>query len=318
MNGSSNNIFSKRFFVVIFVIISLLCIMFFAAISRFNAPLFNRIAVTTLAPFQSVASAVSSKFSAFGNYVTDVFYVYDQNRELQAQNDDLKMRASQAAELESENARLRQLLDYKNTHTQYKLLPATVIGRNSSNWSSHLIINRGTDDGVQKNMTVITPDGLVGNIYQAYGSYSEVELITDPRSAVGAIVQRADSRVSGVVKGTPDSSSSITMNNLAQNANVVEGDVITTSGLGGIYPKGIPIGTVTALKNDTGGLLQYAVLYPNVDFQKLEDVAIITNYHDIITADNVIAQQQAAAQQAQQASQQQAQQPQPQQAGEQK
>ena len=272
---------SKRSLIVLFIIISIICILFFAAIGRFNAPLANSIVVNVLAPFQSVTSAVSSKCNDFRNYVYDVFYVYDQNRELKAQNDDLKLKVARTAELEAENANLRQLLNYKKANLQFNLLPANVIVRDSATWSSHIIINRGTDDGVQKNMTVITPDGLVGNIHEAYASYSEVELITDPRSAVGSIVQRADSRVAGIVKGSADSNSAINMTNIPQNANIVEGDTIITSGFGGIYPKGIPIGSVAAIKNDSGGLLQYATLYPCVDFQKLENVAVIINHREV-------------------------------------
>ena len=272
---------SKRSLIVLFIIISIICILFFAAIGRFNAPLANSIVVNVLAPFQSITSAVSSKCNDFRNYLYDVFYVYDQNRELKAQNDDLKLKVARTAELEAENANLRQLLNYKKANLQLDLLPANVIGRDSATWSSHIIINRGTDDGVQKNMTVITPDGLVGNIHEAYASYSEVELITDPRSAVGSIVQRADSRVAGMVKGSADSNSAINMTNIPQNANIVEGDTIITSGFGGIYPKGIPIGSVAAIKNDSGGLLQYATLYPCVDFQKLENVAVIINHREV-------------------------------------
>lgn len=274
---------SKRSLIILFIIISMICILFFAAIGRFNAPLANAIVINTLAPFQSVTSAVSNKYNDFRNYIYDVFYVYDQNRELKAQNDDLKLKVSRTAELEAENANLRQLLNYKKANLQFDLLPANVIGRDMATWSSHIIINRGTNDGVQKNMTVITPDGLVGNIHEAYASYSEVELITDPRSAVGSIVQRADSRVAGVVKGSADSNSAINMTNIPQNANIVEGDTIITSGFGGIYPKGIPIGSVASIQNDSGGLLQYAVLYPCVDFQKLENVAIIINHRELAT-----------------------------------
>ena len=262
---------SKRSLIVIFLIISMLCILFFAAIGRFNTPWAHAIVINVLAPFQNVTSVITHKCNDFRDYVHDVFYVYDQNRELQTQIDDLKLKVSKTAELEAENANLRQLLNYKKANSQFDLLPANVIGRDSSTWTSRIIINRGSNDGVQKNMTVITPDGLVGNIHEAYASYSEVELITDPRSAVGSIVQRADSRVAGVVKGSTDSDSAIKMTNIPQNANIVEGDTIITSGLGGIYPKGIPIGSVVSIKNDAGGLLQYATLYPCVDFQKLED-----------------------------------------------
>ena len=292
---NNNNVFSKRFIAIIFVAASLLIVIFFGAIARFNAPLFKAVTVTMLAPFQSVGSWMGSKYSDFTTYVGDVFYVYDENRRLQAENDDLKEKAAKAPELEAENAQLRALLNYKSSRTDFTLLPARVVSRSSSAWTSHIIIDRGTSDGVQKNMTVVTPDGLVGSIYEAYGSYSDVELITDPRSAVSVIVQRADSRVPGVVKGAPDSSASITMNNIPQNANIVEGDTIITSGFGGVYPKGIPIGSVYALKNDTGGLLQYAVLYPNVDFQKLETVAVITNYTDPVPAVPTAPAQQAQA-----------------------
>lgn len=272
---------SKRSLIVIFLIISMLCILFFAAIGRFNTPWARAITVNILAPFQAATSVITHKCNDFRDYIHDVFYVYDQNRELQAQIDDLKLKVSKTAELEAENANLRQLLNYKKAHQQFDLLPANVIGRDSSTWSNRIIINRGSNDGVQKNMTVITPDGLIGNIHEAYAAYSEVELITDPRSAVGSIVQRADSRVAGVVKGSADSNSAINMTNIPQNANIVEGDTIITSGFGGIYPKGIPIGSVASIQNDAGGLLQYAILYPCVDFQKLEDVAIIVNYREV-------------------------------------
>ena len=96
---SNNNFSVKRLLIVIFVVISVLCIIFFAAISRFNTPLFHAVVINILAPFQSVTSAVSGKISAFGDYVGDVFYVYDENRELKAQNDDLKARAARSAEL---------------------------------------------------------------------------------------------------------------------------------------------------------------------------------------------------------------------------
>lgn len=79
------------------------------------------------------------------------------------------------------------------------------------------------------------------------------------------------------------------MTNIPQNANIVEGDTIITSGFGGIYPKGIPIGSVATIKNDSGGLLQYAILYPCVDFQKLENVAVIINRHEVATVNSPVS-----------------------------
>lgn len=287
---------SKRSLIVIFLLISIICILFFAAIGRFTTPLTSAIVINALAPFQSVTSTISTKCNNFRDYIYDIFYVYDQNRQLKAENDDLKYKVAHTAELEAENTSLRNLLNYKKANLQFDLLPANVIGRDISTWSSHIIINRGENDGVKKNMTVVTPDGLVGCIHEAYPSYSVVELITDPRSAVGAIVQRGDSRVAGIVKGTADSNSAIKMINIPQNANIVEGDTIITSGFGGIYPKGIPIGSVASIQNDSGGLLQYATLYSSVDFQKLEDVDIIINHRDVTAPPSTAQSQPAPAQ----------------------
>ena len=102
-----------------------------------------------------------------------------------------------------------------------------------------------------------------------------MRLILDPRAAVGTIVQRQESRVAGIVEGDPANPLMPRMKNIPKSADVVEDDVVVTSGYGGVYPKGLLVGTVKALKNDEGGLLKYAVLEPAVDFQRLEDVAVI-------------------------------------------
>ena len=155
-------------------------------------------------------------------------------------------------------------------------MAARVIGRESATWSSMIIINRGTLDGVRDDMPVVTPQGLVGRIVEAGPNSSKVQLILDPRSSVGTLVQRAESRVNGIVEGDPDNPTMPRMVNIPKTADVVEGDVIVTSGFGGVFPKGLTVGIVSTLKMDTGGLLQVAVLEPAVDFQKLEDVAVIT------------------------------------------
>jgi len=100
-----------------------------------------------------------------------------------------------------------------------------------------------------------------------------VQLILDPRAAAGALVQR--SRVAGIVKGTPDDAMHPRLLNVPRGQDMAEGDILVTSGFGGIYPKGIMIGTVSAVKNDSGGLLHYAIIEPATDFQRLEDVAVI-------------------------------------------
>lgn len=278
-----NSKFTKpRLLALVFVFFSVLLILFFAAAGRIQTKWANTLAVTITAPLESAFSYVGYKYNDFVSYVSEVFYVYDQNRELKAENERLKLKLLTSSELETENARLAAMLDYKTHHPEFDVVAARIIGRSPSTWTSRVIINKGENAGLKKYMAVITPNGLVGTVYQVYANYAEVELLSDPRSAVGAIVARQASRVAGIVKGSTDEEAAITMNNVPQDADIQDGDLIITSGFGGIYPKGIPIGTVTKLKKSTDGLLQYALIYPATDFQKLEDVLVIVNSREPI------------------------------------
>ena len=163
----------------------------------------------------------------------------------------------------------------KQEKTQFDLVAARVIGRDYATWSGVIVIDRGTASGVHENMPVVTEKGLVGVVVEAAPYSSKVQLILDPRAAVGTLVQRQESRVAGIVEGDPANALMPRMKNIPKSADVVEGDVVVTSGYGGVYPKGVLVGTVKALKNDEGGLLKYAVLEPAVDFQRLEDVVVI-------------------------------------------
>ena len=122
-------------------------------------------------------------------------------------------------------------------------------------------------------MAVVTARGLVGVVTEAGLISSKVQLILDPRISVGALVQR--SRVAGIVEGNPDNAIQPRLVNIPRNEDIAEGDVVITSGFGGIYPKGIMIGQIRLVKNDSTGLLHLAVLETAVDFQRLEDVAVI-------------------------------------------
>ena len=124
-------------------------------------------------------------------------------------------------------------------------------------------------------MAVVTSMGLVGHVSEAGINSSKVQLILDPRSSVGTLVQRPASRVAGIVEGDINNPTMPKMVNIPKNSDVVVGDVIVTSGFGGIYPKGIVVGKIKDIQNEESGLLKFGVVETNVDFQKLEDVAII-------------------------------------------
>lgn len=273
---------NRKIWIVIFVVFSVFCIVFFAARGRFTVPLTERIAITALAPLQSVFAKVGNEIHYVTAQIWEIATVYKQNEMLRSEVEQLRAMNLQSNELASENERLKNLLGYKQDAKQFDLVTAEVVSRDSATWTNMIVINRGTDNGVKKDMAVVTPQGLVGNVVEAYASYAKVQLILDPRSAVGTIVQRPESRVAGIVEGNPGDKSLARMVNIPKDADVIEGDQIVTSGFGGIYPKGIAVGIVQRIQNDEGGLLKYALLKPAVDFQRLEEVAVIVNSREAL------------------------------------
>ena len=260
--------------ILVFVAISVFGIVFFAARGRFNLPFGNQLVMTAVAPFQRAAGWAAAKVNGYTTDIWDILHVHEQNKLLRHEVEELRIQNVRANEYAAENIRLRSMLNYKQAANYFELLPARVIGREAANWTKMIVIDRGTNDGVQKNMAVITERGLVGCIVEAGPLTSKVELILDPRASVGTLVQR--SRLAGIVSGDFDNPMQPRMRNLPRNVDIREGDNIVTSGFGGVYPKGIFVGRVQSVKNDAAGLLQYAVLETAVDFDKLEDVAVIT------------------------------------------
>ena len=267
---------SRKVWLFLVTLVCVLCLVFVAGNGKFDSPFLSRATVTLLRPFQIVASWVGGKVNHLRTEFWEIYYVYDQNRMLRNEVEELRVQNLEANEAFAENVRLKALLGYKQEKTQFDLVPAHVIGRDSATWSGTIMIDRGTASGVRENMPVVTEKGLVGVVIEAAPYSSKVRLILDPRAAVGALVQRQESRVAGIIEGDPANPLMPRMKNIPKSADVIDGDIVVTSGFGGVYPKGILIGIVQTLKNDEGGLLKYAVLEPAVDFQKLEDVAVIT------------------------------------------
>ncbi len=148
---------------------------------------------------------------------------------------------------------------------------ATVIGRDATQWSKVVILNKGTTDGVRPNLAVVTDAGVIGHVIQASGGSAKVLLITDGRSAVDSLFQ--ESRVTGVVVGTGDDYGE--MKYVPKEAEVHVGDKVLSSGLGGTFPKGLRIGVVTNVIKKKQGLFQDILIAPSADLTRLEEVLIL-------------------------------------------
>lgn len=265
----------KKIIALIFVFVSVFCCVFFAARGRFNTTVTNGVAMTIMSPFQRVFSWAGSQLAFIKDTVTEISHLHEQNKLLREEVELLRAQNLTASEYASENQRLRNLLGYKQSAVQFDLVAASVIGRESASWSSVIVINRGTLDGVANNMAVVTEMGLVGHVMEADLNSSKVQLLIDPRSSVGTLIQRPESRVAGIVEGDIKNPSHPRMVNIPKDSDVKVDDMIVTSGFGGVYPKGLVVGKIVDIHNEEGGLLVYGVIDTSVDFQKLEDVAVI-------------------------------------------
>ena len=265
----------KKIIALIIVFVSVFCCVFFAARGKFKTPVADNSAMTILSPFQRAFSWIGSQLTFVKNTVTEISNLHEQNKLLREEVEILRAQNLTASEYASENQRLRGLLGYKQTATQFDLVAASVIGRESSSWSSVIVINRGTLDGVANNMPVVTEAGLVGHVMEAALNSSKVQLLIDPRSSVGTLIQRAESRVAGIVEGDIQNPAHPKMVNIPKDSDVAVDDMIVTSGFGGVYPKGILVGKVLEIHNAEGGLLKFCEVETSVNFQKLEDVAVI-------------------------------------------
>lgn len=194
---------------------------------------------------------------------------------LKAKIDGLEAEINRLHEVEQENARLRGLLAYRieEKDAAGRMLPARVIGRDPGNWFAMIRVNRGAADGVRRDMPVVLPAGLVGRAYVVGQHTTDVLLITDPRSGVGGLVQ--ETRTPGVVKGVFQGTSALRMSYLSKDADIEKGQMVVTSGLGGLFPKGIPIGRIAAVEREPSGLTKTADLVPAVDFEHLEEVLVV-------------------------------------------
>ena len=269
---------SNRRTIILWVAVFIVGLLAFTTVKgKYDLKISENVVNTILSPFQSAITSISNVTKKVGVISWEMVTVYEQNKMLRSEVEQLRQRDVNVNEIMAENTRLTNILNYKNAVKQFDTAVAKIISYDSSNLTNSITINLGAKDGMQKNMPVITPQGLVGTIVAVYEHSAKVQLILDPRSAVGAIIQRPESRVIGIMQGSVGVQTLAKMVNIPRDADVVVGDNVLTSGYGGLYPKGIVIGEVVEVTNEAGGLLKYATVKTAVDFYRIEEVLVIVN-----------------------------------------
>lgn len=236
---------------------------------RVPVALFESTVLSITHPLQQVVTwTMRSLKDVWGNYV----YLLNVQRDNQRLHEEIKwLRQENHRYLEAylQYQRLQRLLNFRE-QTPLDVVAAEVVGRNSSSWTEIIFINRGTRDRVAKGFPVVTYDGLVGQVIHAAPALSQVMLMTDFRSGIDALVQRT--RASGVVAGRGRDLAELKF--LPVGTDLQPGDRLISSGMGGVFPKGLIIGVVKDIHRN-GRQTQKVAIQPSVDFSHLEEVLVL-------------------------------------------
>ena len=227
-------------------------------------------------PFQKGITRGTRFFEGIWQRYLYLVHLEEENRLLREIIEEMKQERIQLLESRGENRRLRSLLGFRQDF-QKPLLPAAVIAKDLSGWFQTAVIDRGTRDGIEEGMAVLSVQGIVGQIMEASRSFSRVLLITDPNNSVAALIQR--SRARGIVVG--NGPQLCRLRYLHRSEDVKPGDLVLASGLDGVYPKGVLVGTVFKAEKKDPELFQRVKLQPSVDFRRLEEVMVLCEKRDL-------------------------------------
>lgn len=271
---------SKKKLSLLLVLIGLVALMALAIDGRVRFPMLNRVVIAVLSPINSGIQTLTGTVASLHSKVQAITTMEAENKQLKKENAELRRANIAMAEFYAENKRLSKLLQYKEQVPEQKLLTAKVVGRNMGDLQDLVIIDRGAADGINKEMAVVTGDGLVGLVEEVYPDAAKVMLITSSRCKIGARILRADSRAVGVISGRSVENMPLEMEHLPREADVIKGDVVVTSGFSGRHPSGLVIGTVRETSLEAAGLLLTADVDPSVDSSKVEEVFVVTGYYN--------------------------------------
>lgn len=238
--------------------------------------LLHQISLTCLRPFLVTGHALSRTFQETSDGIVQFWNLYRNQGELLKRVAELEQRQVGFEELSKENQRLRQLLEFKK-EIPSKTVAARVIGRDLVPWRKTVLIDKGSVHGIKKRMAVVNAQGLVGRIVEVAPFSARAILLLDPESRVSALFQ--ESRDLGIAEG--DGSSLLRLTHIERDSTVKVGDRVLSSGLGGVYPKGVPIGQVEMVASEKESLELFATVRPFVNFSKLEEIlCIASSPHD--------------------------------------
>jgi rod shape-determining protein MreC len=230
----------------------------------------SRGVLIVVSPFQKQVTGFVQSVKDLWNQYFYLVSTAKENRQLKAALAKSEQRLNRYKEAALANVRLRHMLGFEKKMSR-PMIPAQVVGRDPSPWSKTLVVDKGTADGVRQGAPVVVPEGIVGVVTEVSARYAKVLLLTDPNSAVDALVQQTRAR--GIVKG--GGNGYCVFDYVLRKHEINVGDTVVSSGLDGVFPKGLRVGRISEVVHLNAGIFQKVSITPFVDFEILEEVFII-------------------------------------------
>ena len=264
--------FFKRHQIIVLAIILLvgsLLLYSYNLRHRGATTLFERTVLTLTTPLQKGLDVFTEETGKLWSNYLWLIDARQQNLDLTEQNRKLQADLVALSEIGLENQRLRRLLDFV-AERKKTILPARVVAEDLSSWARTIVIDKGTDKGLREGLPVVVAEGVVGRIIKTAPNSARVLLITDASSAVASLIQRTRTR--GVARGV---GTTLALEYASREDDLQVDDLLVTSGMGGIFPKGLVVGRVAFVEQGQFGLFQKVEIVPATDFSRLEEVLVL-------------------------------------------
>lgn len=261
------------------VALILIGVMIYAASTGGATTIPSAITGAIVTPLQSLASGISDGFNNFFGLFTDAGELKKENAAMQEELNDLRAKQVELDKLREENQDLKKYLHLIESTDQYTFARGRVVAMDASDKYYNFTINVGSLSGVKANNPIITPEGLVGVVYEVGPSFSKVRTILDPATQVSARISRTgESGITGAnLKLTREGL--LRLNQLSRESGAATGDYVVTAGIGGVFPADLLIGKITEINTDSNGLSAYALVQPFADIANLTSVLVITEFN---------------------------------------
>ncbi len=259
----------------IITIVILVLLIFLSNVETNKLSYLESAASTIINPIQKLVTDLKNKVQGNTSYFASIEEIKAENEELKKKNSELETELRELEMIKAENVTLQSYMNLKQKYASYNAIPAYVINKDVSNYSSTLVLNVGTEDGIKEKMTVIADKGLVGYVTSVTGNTAKVQVIIDAASTVSSTISTTQENI--ICKGTLENDQILRASYIPTGAELIKGDTVYTSGVGGIYHKGIIIGTITEIVTTSNITDRYAIIEPAVDFSKIDTVLVITD-----------------------------------------